>query len=199
MLKVWHTKHHKVWEIWTRNMVLGTVSSWKDNLQIQYHFTGINTVYFFDVRLEMWQFEDNTHGKVWFGLNTCSKSTPWARSKQFVPTQSEIQWLPCVMCYLVQIMNTLPDCDIYIMTLKAGYHNSITRQAAPLWLSCPLNMIVPEMSEAMNSLTVSSIPHNKILVLGERVTLIWVIIILTRHRKLEVLSFPSQHSTILWK
>jgi hypothetical protein len=36
-------------------MVFETMSSWKNNLQIQYHFTSINTMYFLEVRLEMQQ------------------------------------------------------------------------------------------------------------------------------------------------
>jgi hypothetical protein len=53
------------------------MSSWKNNLSIQYHFTGINIVWFLEVRLEVQQYETENawQNMIWFKkiqqINNC--------------------------------------------------------------------------------------------------------------------------------
>jgi hypothetical protein len=46
-----------VWKSQTRTMVHEPVSSWKNIIQIQYNYTGINSVYFLEFSLEVRRFE----------------------------------------------------------------------------------------------------------------------------------------------
>jgi hypothetical protein len=74
-------------------MVVEPMSSWKNNLQIQYHFTDFNRVYFYKSNWKRDGLKQKTQHKVGFHLNRRNKTTTGARHMGFDPAHSEIHWL----------------------------------------------------------------------------------------------------------
>jgi hypothetical protein len=94
-------------------------------------------MYFLEIDRKFNGLKQNMHHKVCFDLNRSSRSTTGSRNMRFC--SSELSNLVAFkMYYFVGIKDSLSTSDVYVMTLKVGQCNSLTRQCSTILIFLPV-------------------------------------------------------------